>query len=53
MPSIQQIQQEIRSAIQNFQWETDTAWLLKLEIIQKKIESYWIEHLKREYKKID
>lgn len=44
MPSIQQKQQEIRSLLQNFDWETNPSWLSKLNVIQDEIEFYWLEY---------
>jgi len=47
--SIQVLQQEIRSLIQNFQWETDPEWQAKMVEIDAKIKDYWENYLKRKY----
>ena len=48
--SIQVVQQEIRSLVENFDWETNPNWYLHLKKIEFKINDYWTNYLKREYK---
>lgn len=45
--TIQVKQQEIRSLLQNFNWETDPNWANKLLKITKEIDDYWKNYLKR------
>ena len=39
--TIKVVQQEIRSLIQNFDWETNPNWKLKLSNIETQIKFYW------------
>lgn len=47
METIQVKQQQIRSLIQNFQWETDPKWAVKWSNIENEIKNYWKNYLKR------
>jgi len=41
------VKQEITSLIQNFAWETDPNWSVKLHAIETKIAYFWSDILER------
>jgi hypothetical protein len=46
--SIQVKQQEIRSLLQNFNWETNPNWSNMLLHMKNEIDDYWLNYLQRQ-----
>jgi hypothetical protein len=45
--TIQIKQQEIRSLLENFNWETNPCWAKMLMNIKNEIDDYWLNYLQR------